>query len=168
MLAAGSGGYSALKLARTLPSTGSRTWISCGHLLLDEPFEGVAPALARGLSEVIGALRDVGVLLAQSDLNHSVSLLDREYLLERGANARSARAARSSSGLAAVLGKLPYTARVVSGIIYVICYGLQWKDAPPATDRIRRSIIASCAEAALACSSASSRLWRRNPACRSS
>jgi branched-chain amino acid transport system ATP-binding protein len=58
-------------------------------LLLDEPFEGVAPALSRRLAEVIGALRgkDVGVLIAQSDLNHSVKLLDREYLLERGANA---------------------------------------------------------------------------------
>jgi branched-chain amino acid transport system ATP-binding protein len=58
-------------------------------LLLDEPFEGVAPALSRRLAEVIGALRgkDVGVLIAQSDPNHSVELLDREYLLERGANA---------------------------------------------------------------------------------
>jgi len=57
-------------------------------LLLDEPFEGVAPALSRRLAEVIGALRgkDVGVLIAQSDLNHSVKLLDREYLIERGAN----------------------------------------------------------------------------------
>ncbi len=57
-------------------------------LLLDEPFEGVAPALSRRLAEVIGALRgkDVGVIIAQSDLNHSVKLLDREYLIERGAN----------------------------------------------------------------------------------
>jgi branched-chain amino acid transport system ATP-binding protein len=58
-------------------------------LLLDEPFEGVAPALSRRLAEVIGALRgkEVGVLIAQSDLNHSIKLLDREYLLERGTNA---------------------------------------------------------------------------------
>jgi branched-chain amino acid transport system ATP-binding protein len=57
-------------------------------LLLDEPFEGVAPALSRRLAEVIGMLRgkDVAVLIAQSDLNHSVRLLDREYLIERGAN----------------------------------------------------------------------------------
>ena len=62
-------------------------------LLLDEPFEGVAPALSRRLAEVIGALRgkDVGVLIAQSDLNHSVTLLDREYLIERGANRERAR-----------------------------------------------------------------------------
>jgi branched-chain amino acid transport system ATP-binding protein len=57
-------------------------------LLLDEPFEGVAPVLSRRLAEVIGTLRgkDVAVLIAQSDLNHSVKLLDREYLIERGAN----------------------------------------------------------------------------------
>ena len=57
-------------------------------LLLDEPFEGVAPALSRRLAEVISMLRgnDMAVLIAQSDLNHSVKLLDREYLIERGDN----------------------------------------------------------------------------------
>ncbi len=57
-------------------------------LLLDEPFEGVAPALSQRLAEVIAALKgkDLAVLIAQSDLNHSVKLLDREYLIERGAN----------------------------------------------------------------------------------
>ena len=64
-------------------------------LLLDEPFEGVAPALSQRLAEVIAALkgRDLAVLIAQSDLNHSAKLLDREYLIERGAN--RARAAAS-------------------------------------------------------------------------
>jgi len=57
-------------------------------LLLDEPFEGVAPALSQRLAEVIAALKgkDLAVLIAQSDLNHSVKLLDREYAIERGAN----------------------------------------------------------------------------------
>ena len=57
-------------------------------LLLDERFEGVAPALSRRLAEVIGLLRGqhVAVLIAQSDLNHTISLLDREYRIERGAN----------------------------------------------------------------------------------
>src|SRR3954447_18516850 len=43
------------------------------YLLLDEPFEGVAPALSERLSEVIGALRGekLAVLIAQSDSNHS-------------------------------------------------------------------------------------------------
>jgi branched-chain amino acid transport system ATP-binding protein len=58
-------------------------------LLLDEPFEGVAPVLARRLSEVIAGLKgsEVSVLTAQSDLNHSRHLLDAEVVIERGANA---------------------------------------------------------------------------------
>jgi branched-chain amino acid transport system ATP-binding protein len=58
-------------------------------LLLDEPFEGVAPALSQRLSEVISGLRgsDLSVLISQSDLNHSSSLLDAEVRIERGANA---------------------------------------------------------------------------------
>jgi len=61
-------------------------------LLLDEPFEGVAPALSQRLAQVIAALRgsNVAVLIAQSDLNHSARLLDREYLIERGANRQRA------------------------------------------------------------------------------
>jgi branched-chain amino acid transport system ATP-binding protein len=57
-------------------------------LLLDEPFEGVAPALSARLSEVIAGLRgsELSVLIAQSDLNHSRRLLDAEIVIERGAN----------------------------------------------------------------------------------
>jgi len=56
-------------------------------LLLDEPFEGVAPALLRRLADVISGLKgSVAVLISQSDLNHSRSLLDAEYVIERGAN----------------------------------------------------------------------------------
>jgi branched-chain amino acid transport system ATP-binding protein len=56
-------------------------------LLLDEPFEGVAPALSQRLSEVIAGLRggELAVLIAQSELNHSRSLIDREVVIERGA-----------------------------------------------------------------------------------
>ena len=55
-------------------------------LLLDEPFEGVAPALAQRLSEVIASLRESkrSILIAQSELTHSSTLLDREYVIERG------------------------------------------------------------------------------------
>jgi branched-chain amino acid transport system ATP-binding protein len=58
-------------------------------LLLDEPFEGVAPALSIRLSEVISGLRgtDLSVLIAQSDLNHSSNLVSQEVVIERGANA---------------------------------------------------------------------------------
>lgn len=61
-------------------------------LLLDEPFEGVARALSQRLSEVIFGLRgkDLTVLIAQSELNHSASMLDRKVVIERGANARDA------------------------------------------------------------------------------
>ena len=60
-------------------------------LLLDEPFEGVAPALSARLSEVISSLRgsELSVVIAQSDLNHSRNLLDEEILIERGANAHN-------------------------------------------------------------------------------
>ena len=57
-------------------------------LLLDEPFEGVAPALSKRLSEVIAGLKgtSVSVLIAQSDINHSRQLIDVEFVIERGAN----------------------------------------------------------------------------------
>lgn len=57
-------------------------------LLLDEPFEGVAPALSMRLSDVISGLRggDLSVLISQSDLNHSSSLVNQEVVIERGAN----------------------------------------------------------------------------------
>ena len=55
-------------------------------LLLDEPFEGVAPALSQRLSEVIAGLKgtDLAVLITQSELNHSRTLFDHEYVIERG------------------------------------------------------------------------------------
>lgn len=58
-------------------------------LLLDEPFEGVAPALAQRLADVIGGLRGGGltVLLSQSETGHSAGVIDREVVIERGANA---------------------------------------------------------------------------------
>ena len=63
-------------------------------LLLDEPFEGVAPALSRRLADVIAGLKGsrVAVLISQSDLNHSRSLLDAEFVIERGTNVAAATA----------------------------------------------------------------------------
>jgi branched-chain amino acid transport system ATP-binding protein len=57
-------------------------------LLLDEPFEGVAPALSKRLADVIASLKgsEVSVLMAQSDLNHARRLVDTEFVIERGAN----------------------------------------------------------------------------------
>jgi branched-chain amino acid transport system ATP-binding protein len=63
-------------------------------LLLDEPFEGVAPALSKRLGEVIAGMKgsEISVLIAQSDLNHSRRLVDAEFVIERGANVAPATA----------------------------------------------------------------------------
>lgn len=55
-------------------------------LLLDEPFEGVAPVLSRRLSEVIAGLRQEGlsVIFSESDAVHSADLVDRSFSIERG------------------------------------------------------------------------------------
>lgn len=62
--------------------------LMCGSkvLLLDEPFEGVAPVLARRLAEVITELKQEGlsILLAESDLSHSRQMLDSLYVIDRG------------------------------------------------------------------------------------
>mgnify|MGYP002025909682 CR=1 FL=1 len=55
-------------------------------LLLDEPFEGVAPALAQRLVELIINLKKTGisVILSESDLTHSEKILDYIYMIDRG------------------------------------------------------------------------------------
>jgi branched-chain amino acid transport system ATP-binding protein len=55
-------------------------------VLLDEPFEGVAPALAGRLVEVLSRLKSQGlsVLLSESDSTHSGDLIDDLYVIERG------------------------------------------------------------------------------------
>ena len=56
-------------------------------LLLDEPFEGLAPALARRLGEVLANLKTEGVsvLISESNELHVLDLLARAFTIERGA-----------------------------------------------------------------------------------
>ncbi|MEO8630155.1 MAG: ATP-binding cassette domain-containing protein [Betaproteobacteria bacterium] len=62
--------------------------LMCGTkvLLLDEPFEGVAPVLAKRLAEVISALKQEGlsILITESDLSHSREMLDALFTIDRG------------------------------------------------------------------------------------
>jgi len=62
--------------------------LMCGTklLLLDEPFEGVAPALAQRLVEVVANLKEEGmsVILSESDLQHSERMVDRIIVIDRG------------------------------------------------------------------------------------
>jgi len=57
-------------------------------LLLDEPFEGISPALSRKLSEVIRkfqkAEEGLSVLVAESDLKRAAMLTAKVYVIERG------------------------------------------------------------------------------------
>ena len=88
----------------------SRSWSALARalavgtrlLLLDEPFEGVAPALSKRLAEVIAGLKGSGVsvLIAQSDLNHARRLVDTEFVIERGANVAARRREACDESLA--------------------------------------------------------------------
>ncbi|MCS7269021.1 MAG: branched-chain amino acid ABC transporter ATP-binding protein/permease [Geminicoccaceae bacterium] len=54
-------------------------------LLLDEPFEGLAPAVVEELVGIVDGLRDrVAILLVDHDLDHALALADRVLVLERG------------------------------------------------------------------------------------
>ena len=67
--------------------------LMCGSrlLLLDEPFEGVAPVLARRLAEVIAALKRAGLtaVLSESSVTHVRELLDDVFVIERGEISRT-------------------------------------------------------------------------------
>jgi branched-chain amino acid transport system ATP-binding protein len=55
-------------------------------LVLDEPFEGLAPALVRRLAGVLANLKreSISVLVAESHVGTVNDLLDRRFLIERG------------------------------------------------------------------------------------
>jgi len=55
-------------------------------LLLDEPFEGLSPAIIPTISEGIASIRELGhgLLLAESNVHHIPDYADALYVLERG------------------------------------------------------------------------------------
>ena len=56
-------------------------------LLLDEPFEGLAPAIVPAVSEGIAAITELGrsILIAESNIHHVPAYTRRLYVIERGA-----------------------------------------------------------------------------------
>ena len=55
-------------------------------LLLDEPFEGLSPAIIPSIAEGIASIRGLGrgVLMAESNVHHIPDFADSLYVLERG------------------------------------------------------------------------------------
>jgi branched-chain amino acid transport system ATP-binding protein len=55
-------------------------------LLLDEPFEGLSPAIIPSIAEGVASIRAMGkaVLMAESNVHHIPDYADRVYVLERG------------------------------------------------------------------------------------
>ena len=54
-------------------------------LLMDEPFEGLAPAVTEEIFATLDALRrEVPILIIEHDLDLVLALADRAYVLDRG------------------------------------------------------------------------------------
>lgn len=55
-------------------------------LLLDEPFEGLSPAIVPLIAQGVASIRAMGkgVLIAESNIHHIPDYVDRLYVLERG------------------------------------------------------------------------------------
>jgi branched-chain amino acid transport system ATP-binding protein len=65
-----------------------------GLLMLDEPSLGLAPILVKSIFDTLRKIADTGttVLLVEQDVNHSLRLSDRGYVLEHGRVAMSGKA----------------------------------------------------------------------------
>jgi branched-chain amino acid transport system ATP-binding protein len=65
-----------------------------GLLMLDEPSLGLAPILVKSIFDTLRKIADAGttVLLVEQDVNHSLRLSDRGYVLEHGRVALSGEA----------------------------------------------------------------------------
>ncbi len=67
-----------------------------GLLMLDEPSLGLAPILVKSIFDTLRKIADTGttVLLVEQDVNHSLRLSDRGYVLEHGRVALAGEAAQ--------------------------------------------------------------------------
>jgi branched-chain amino acid transport system ATP-binding protein len=68
-------------------------------LLLDEPLEGLSPALCRRLADVVRGIQGAAVLVTESDINRMAMMTDRIYTIERGAIVGTAGGRPSPSSL---------------------------------------------------------------------
>jgi branched-chain amino acid transport system ATP-binding protein len=80
-------------------------------LLLDEPFEGLSPAIIPSISEAIAAIRGHGhgILLAESNIHHVPEYATRLYVIERGEIifAGTPQDARRDRAVLRVIGGIP-------------------------------------------------------------
>ncbi len=80
-------------------------------LLLDEPFEGLSPAIIPSISESIAAIarRGHGILLAESNIHHVPEYTTRLYVIERGEIifAGSPHDARRDAAVLRIIGGAP-------------------------------------------------------------
>jgi len=69
-----------------LVALGRALMVGTRLLLLDEPFEGVAPALVERLLDVVRRLKatDVSIMFSESDLHYSQGLVNHIYRMDRG------------------------------------------------------------------------------------
>ena len=73
-------------MSSTSCSAGCSTPSSSDLLLLDEPFEGLSPAIIPQIAESIGTIARQGraILLAESNIHHVPAETTRLYVIERG------------------------------------------------------------------------------------
>ncbi len=83
---AGRGGNQLSGGERKMVSIARALTLDAKLLLLDEPFEGLSPAIIPSISEGIASIRRMGhgVLMAESNAHHIPEYADSLYVLERG------------------------------------------------------------------------------------
>jgi len=80
------GGHQLSGGERKMVSIARAIALDASLLLLDEPFEGLSPAIIPTIAEGISSIRSMGhsILMAESNVHHLPSYVDRIYVIERG------------------------------------------------------------------------------------